>query len=728
MTQNSAPKLLDPFLSPDSIAIIGLSRSAIGSPVSVHTTLNEMGYGGRTFIVNPGMDTAPNATVCRSIPDLPEAVDLAIISVERKMVPDTLEACADRGIRSAVIITQGFADADEVGAGLQRQIDAIIARRGIRVLGPNTIGLVNSPAKFTSSFIEVTPDNLPVGQVSQSGFLMMGHHLVTNEPAGYCTSVDLGNGCDINLIDVLEHYRTDPNITTIEIHAEAIEDGRAFMETASRISRSKPIVALKAGRTEAGQAAAASHTGAVAGQVRVTDAALRQAGVFQAENAEELRMLSKSFATFGEMKGKRVAIMSYSGGGAVLAIDALDRAGLQLAELSGETKRTVKRLFPDWMHVENPLDIWMPVAKDLDDAFPLVMNALLQDDGVDAVICIYCSYNLPKYDRFDASGYIRDLSAASRSKPVACWSYGQDIEGFTRTIEEKRSAIVYPRLDDAARSLAALACHTKRKKAKAKAEDDVPVSDPSARRKSAAVLKKAAADGQDYLFTEAFDILKAYDLPLVNWAVVRSEAELEAATRDLTAPLCLKIDSPDVIHKSDSGGVALGVGKGDELTHAYRGMNTTVARNVPGARLGSVVVQEMAPKGTEVMIGMVRDPSFGPCVVFGTGGVYAEILDDFAFRIAPVTTQDARDMIDETIISRILSGARGQKAADVDALVDVIVKVSQIATAHPEINEIDLNPVFATPTGAHLLDARFMLAGQGTAAKPAAKQIEQAVT
>lgn len=709
MTQTSTAQLLDPFLRPASIAIVGLSRSAIGSPVSVHTTLDDMGYEGRTYIVNPGMETAPNATVCKSVADLPEAVDLAIISVARDMVPDTLEACAARGIGSAVVITQGFADADPKGAELQARVDAIIARTGMRVLGPNTIGLVNSPAKFTTSFIEVTPDDLPVGQVSQSGFLMMGHHIVTNEPAGYCTSIDLGNGCDIGLVDVLEHYEADPNIDVIEIHAEAFADGAGFLRAASRISRKKPVVALKAGRTAAGQAAVASHTGAVAGQARVADAALRQAGVMQADTAEELRIFSKSLAFFGAMKGRRVAIMSFSGGGAVLAIDALDRAGLELADLAPETVETVKRLFPDWMEVANPLDIWIPVARDLNDAFPLVMNALLADEGVDAVMCIYCSYTLPKYDRFDASGHIRDLSAAHRGKPVVCWSYGQDIEGFTRTIEARRSAMVYPRLDDAARALDVLARHGEHARGAVQTPSEAG-RDAAAERAAAAILAQARSDGSPYLFTQAFDILSAYGLPVVDWAHVRDETDLQGRTAQLSAPLCLKIDSPDVIHKSDSGGVALGVGQGAALAQAVQDMKTRVAGNVPGARLDGVVVQEMAAKGIEVMIGMVRDASFGPCIVFGTGGIHAEILDDFAFRIAPFTMQDARAMIDETRISRILAGVRGQEGADIDALADVLVRISQIAAAHPEIQEIDLNPVFAGPGGARIVDARFILA------------------
>lgn len=712
MTSQTRPRLLDPFVSPGAIAIIGLSRSAIGSPVSVHTTLLDMGYEGGIYIVNPSMTSAPGATVCKAISEVPKTVDLAIISVERTMVPATLEDCAAHGIGAAIIITQGFADADDIGAALQGRIDAIIARTGIRVMGPNTIGLVNSLSKFTSSFIEVARDDLPVGQVSQSGFLMMGHHLVTNESAGYCTSIDLGNACDINLIDVLEHYETDPAIKVIECHAEAIEDGPAFMAAALRISRSKPLVVLKAGRTAAGQVAVASHTGAVAGQTRVSDAAFRQAGVFQADSAEELRSFSKSLATFGSMAGKRIAIMSFSGGGAVLAIDALDRAGLELAELSPETVKTVAGLFPDWMEVKNPLDIWIPVAKDLNHSFPLVMNALLTDAGVDAVMCIYCSYNLPKYDRYDASGYIRDLSAASPGKPVVCWSYGQDIEGFTRTIEAKRSAIVYPRLDDAARALAILAVQGARQHAAA-----APATWPPANAKAEAIatgiLHKSKADGLEYLFTEAFEILDAYGLPMAKWAAVRDEADLPGRTAGLKAPLCLKIDSPDVIHKSDSGGVALGVGSGEALLLAFRDMRAAVAARVPGARLSGVVVQEMAAKGTEVLVGMVRDPAFGPCVVFGTGGVHAEILDDFAFRIAPVSQEEARAMIAETVVAKILAGARGQAGANIEALVDVICKVSQISVAHPEIQEIDLNPVFAGPGGASLVDARFILADGG---------------
>jgi acyl-CoA synthetase (NDP forming) len=718
MNTATSSRVLDRFLKPRSVAIIGLSRSAVGSPVSVLTTLKDIGYGGRIYVVNPGMTEAPGATVLGDVSQLPEPVDLAVVSVARAMVPGTLEGCAAAGVRAAVVITQGFADADAEGRELQRRLVEISKRTGLRIIGPNTIGVASSLARFSSSFIETSMDDLPVGQVAQSGFLMMGHHLVTNEKAGFCMAVDVGNACDVSLVDVLDYYGGEEAIEVIECHLEAIDDGPAFMEAARRIAREKPVVVLKSGRTEAGQAAVSSHTGAVAGQSRVYDAAFAQAGVIQAGSAEELRLFSKSLATYGDMRGSRVAVVSFSGGGAVLAVDALDRAGLALAELSNETIEAIRDLFPDWMGMSNPLDIWIPVARDLHHAFPRIMNAVLADDGVDAVICIYCSYNLPKYAEYDASFHIRDISAAHRAKPIACWSYGQDIEGFTRTIEEKRSAVVYPTLDGAARSLALVAETSSRRRAPH--SEDRPTEFAVDRDGVNGILAAARANGQSYLFADAMMILESYGLPVPKWAMVRNEEELESRTSSLPSPLCLKIESPDVIHKSDSGGVVLGVDRKAGLADAWRRMRASVLENVPGARLAGVVVQEMAVPGTEVMVGMTRDAIFGPCLVFGAGGIHAEILDDFAFRIAPIGAAEARAMIEETAVAKILKGARGRPAADMDALVDVIQRVAALACAHPEIREIDLNPVFVRPDGVSVVDARMILpepTGSGAASE-----------
>ncbi|MBN8478286.1 MAG: CoA-binding protein, partial [Burkholderiales bacterium] len=451
------PRTLDAFLKPGSVAIIGLSRAAIGAPVSVLTSLGELGYRGRVYVVNPGLERTATLYACPTIAAIPEVVDLAIVSVERARVHGVLEECVRAGICAAIVITQGFADADAEGRRLQDSIAELAKRTGLRILGPNTIGVVNSHARFTSSFIEVREDATPIGQVSQSGLFMMGHHLINNEPAGYCMSVDLGNGCDIGLVDVLEYFEHDDAVRVIQCHAEGIVDGAGFLEAATRIGRAKPVVALKAGTTDAGRAAVASHTGSVAGAKEVYGAAFRKAGVVQAGNAEDLRLLSKAFAIYEPPKGWRVAIMSFSGGGAILAIDALDREGLQLATLSESTKATLGDLFPGWTDVHNPLDIWMPVAKDFERTFPRVLETLLADPQVDAVLCIYCSYRLPKYALYDSSRHIGPIAARRPDKPVLCWTYGLDIEGFTRKVEAGGPTMVFQSLDDAARTLARLA-------------------------------------------------------------------------------------------------------------------------------------------------------------------------------------------------------------------------------------------------------------------------------
>lgn len=699
-------RFLDPFFKPQSVAIIGLSRSAIGAPVSVLTSLETLGYDGPIYIINPSFASSGSVKAFARIADLPEVVDLAIVSVERSSVPGILEECAARGILSAIVITQGFADADDVGHRLQEEIVAICKRTGMRILGPNTIGVANGLAKFTSSFIEVRRDETPIGQVAQSGLFMMGHHLINNEPAGFCMSIDLGNSADIGLVDVLDYYEQEDAVKVVQCHLEAVTDGDGFMRTASRLSKSKPIIALKAGTTAAGQAAVASHTGAIAGSNRVYEAAFRKAGIVQAHNAEDLRLLSKAFTIYRPAAGKRVAIMSFSGGGAILAIDALDRAGLELATLSDATKAAVQAFFPTWIGVDNPLDIWIPVAKDFNASFPTVLEALLNDPQVDAVLCIYCSYPLPKYALFDSSKYIGEIASRHPEKPVLCWSYGLDIEGFTREVEAGGHAMVFQSLDDAANTLSKLVEHGVQRARQAPA----PASrNERAEQPTRDIITCARQKGQSYLFVEGFDILDKYRVKLAPWRLVNSEPELGSATASLRFPICLKLVSPDMIHKSDSGGVALGLRDFDSLLAGYRRMQELLPPKSSSAGTSGILAQQMVAGGREVMIGMKRDPQFGPCIVFGAGGVYAEVIDDFSFRIAPLGRSEAMDMIAETRIAKILNGVRGEPRYDIDGIADVLVCISQIAAAHPEIAEIDLNPLFVTQHETVAVDARFIL-------------------
>ena len=698
---------LDAFFKPRSVAIIGLSRSAIDAPVSVLTTLKEFGYEGQIHVVNPSMTGIDGINVCSSLKEIPEPVDLAVISVERSRVPGVLQECADNGLGSAIVITQGFADADDEGRRLQEKIVTLSKERGLRILGPNTISVANAVERFTSSFIEVRRDNAPVGQVAQSGLFMMGHHLMGNDPAGFCLSIDIGNACDIGLVDVLEYYEHDDNVRVIQCHAEAIEDGRAFLAAASRISASKPVIALKAGMSVTGQAAVVSHTGAAAGAAEVYRAAFGKAGVVPAEDAEELRLLTKAFVTYRPPTGRRVAVMSFSGGANILAVDAIEKAGLTLATLSEPTKSDLQGLFPSWLSVDNPLDVWIPLSKDFQTAFPTILECLLRDEGVDGVFCIYCSYPRPKYELFDSSAHIAAMAGKHPEKPVLCWSYGLDIDGFTRDVEKDGTAMVFPSFDDAAKTFAKMADYAERRHRR-RGPENRPVSD-GRDADVEAVLERAAGSGQGYHFTEGFEVLRSCGLQLAPWRFAANADELATKAKELSYPLCLKIVSSEIVHKTDSGGIKLGIQDDAGLLARYGQLKDDVLARVPGAKISGVLIQEMAASGIEIMIGAKRDPNFGPCVVFGAGGIYTEIFEDYAIRLAPIREDEAYEMLEETKVSRILNGFRGEPPRHLAGVVDALLRVSRLVCTQPRIKEIDLNPLIVGETETVVVDTRIIL-------------------
>ena len=707
---NSAQQALKRLFEPQSVAIIGLSRSAIGSPVSVLTTLQDYGYRGKIYVINPNMTRPVDAgyEVYCEVHDLPVGVDLAIVSVARESLLEVLKNCVAAGIFTAIVITQGLADADEVGAQIQQNTIDFCQQSGLRILGPNTIGVANAHHRFTSSFIEVHHDLTPIGLISQSGLFMMGHLLINNEPAGFSMSADLGNACDLDLSDVLEYYGHEENIRVIACHVEGIRDGRSFIDTARSVAQEKPIVLLKAGNSESGQLAVASHSGAVAGETAIYQAAFHKAGVITVNSAEELRQLAKAFATYQPPRGNRVAIMSFSGGGAILAIDAVEAAGLSLAKLSQSTRAKLRPLFPSWMEVTNPLDIWIGVSQDFHATFPDVLEAILIDDEVDAVICIYCSYTLPKYAQYDSSLYIADLAEKFPAKPILNWSYGMDIAGFSRRIENRGNTMVFRSLPEAAHTLARMNAYREFCETVEFLPDDAPLSsvdDDRARE----ILQHATQANKSYLLTESLSLLSAYGITVSNARVVKSEDTLHAICSELNFPVCLKIVSPDLPHKSDVGGVLLDVADVDALNDCYQTMLASVRSNVPNARIEGVLVQEMAPAGKELMIGAKRDPVFGHCLVLGAGGIYAEVIDDFSFRLAPVSKVEATQMLDELRCAPILRGVRGEQRCFLDGVVDVLLRVSKLVLSYPQIREIDINPLIVHESKVIAVDARVFL-------------------
>ncbi len=697
---------LDLIFRPASIAIVGLSRKAIDAPISVLTNLKAFGYQGEVYIINARLAADAGRKIYPSLADVPVPVDLAIVSLGRDQVLGALKDCVGAGIRAAIVITQGFADADAEGARLQAEMVALTKAHDLRILGPNTIGVANAFADFTSSFLEVHNEKLPIGIIAQSGLFMMGHNIIGNEPAGFGMAADVGNACDVDLTEILDFYGEEDAIRVIQCHIESIGRGRAFLASAARISRTKPIIALKAGTSQAGQVAVASHSGAAAGEGQVYRAAFEKAGVVAAESAEELRILTKAFATYAPPRGTRVAVMSFSGAACILAIDAIEAAGLSLAEFSDATHEALAEMFPDWLEIGNPLDVWYAVSGDFHARYPRVLELLLADEGIDAVFCLYPSFTLPKYAPYESARHIRDLAGRYPETPVLCWSYGLDLIGFTKEVECDGTAMVFPALESAATTLAKLARHGARRRA------EPPLALPrlaADRKKAGEIIARAKEAGARYLFTEGLEILEAYGGNLAPWRVARSEQELESMADELSYPVCLKVVSADVVHKSDSGGIRLGIGDPGSLVESYRGLLADVAARAPGAQVAGVLVQAMAPKGKEVMIGARKDPVFGHCLVLGAGGVYTEVLDDHAFRLAPITEAEAHEMIGELKFARILDGVRGEAPAHKPSIVKALLQVSQLVTDHPEIEELDINPLIVTERDAVIVDARIIL-------------------
>ena len=696
-------RTLDLFFKPRSIAIVGLSRDALSGPVSVLNTLRGYGYKGNVSIINPNMTGAQHEGAYPSVSAVPDRVDLAIIVVGRSRVPDALRECAASGIRAAIVITQGFADADEEGARLQQEIVQICRTHAIRVLGPNTLGVSNAFADFTSSFIEVHNSKEPVGIISQSGLFMMGHHIVNNEPTGFGMAVDLGNACDIGLVEILEYYEEDENIRVIHCHVEGIEDGEGFLNAAARIAREKPIIMYKSGVSDTGRTAVAWHSGAAAGENEIYQAAFSRAGLVSAASAEELWVLTKAFATYSPPKGKRVAVMSFSGGAAILAIDALEGAGLELAELSESTIEGARAFYPSWMAVDNPLDVWMAVSKDFHERYPRILELLMQDDAVDSVICIYPSFSLPKYDAYDCSRHIRHLSRAYPDKPVLCWSYGLDVEGFSRSVEADGTSMVFPSLEDAANTLVKLARYGESRsmtldEPRRLSVESVAVKD---------ILAKAKIAGRESISTEGFEILEAYGIRTTGWQVLTDG--VSALSGDIRFPVCMKVVSSEVLHKSDVGGVILDIMNPDELADSYRRIVDVTRVHHPPVQIAGVLVQEMAPSGKEVMIGAKKDAVFGHCLILGAGGIYTEALNDYALRLAPISREDAYEMIDEIAYSKILKGVRGEAPCNLDAIADTLQRVSQMVCDNPEIVELDINPVIVNEREAFAVDVRTII-------------------
>ncbi|MFZ5648175.1 MAG: acetate--CoA ligase family protein [Bacillota bacterium] len=696
------------FVEPESVAMIGVSSRTGPGSFNGMEYLIERGYKGRIYAVNPRGGEILGIKVYPTVTDIPEVVDLAVISTPRTAVPGIVRECVAKGIKAVAVITQGFADADDEGKKMQSEIVESIRGTGTRIVGPNTLGMVNAFENFYPSFVNYTNRVAANGVVCQSGVFLAG---ALDFSAGVGIGIDIGNTADIDFADCLAYFEMENRVRVVNLHMEGLHEGRRFMEAARRVSRLKPVLCLKTGRSEEGARAASSHSGSLAGEDAVYDAAFRQASVIRVNDVGEMNCLNKTFMTYTSIPGKRVAIVTISGGAGIAMVDACSQYGLDVADFSKETLEALAEVYPKWMEVGNPADIWPAgMSKGYLPVTRMALEKIMDDPQVDAVICITPAYKDPDRDPLDITWLFKDIAGKYPDKPLAAWIFGPHRRQYAQKLEEEGTIVVYPSPERAARALAALYnYHHRIKNAPAVVEDHLPGFESS---KIEALIIEERKKGSEILGADALEIIRSCGIPSVRSVIASSRVEAEEAALKIGLPVVMKLNSPDVSHKSDIGGVRVGLKTAEEVAEAFDQIMKNAAEKAPGARLEGVLLQEYRTKGTEVIIGARRDEQFGPVVVYGLGGIYTEIFRDVSFRVAPVGTMEAKSMIAETKSYKILRGARGHAPADISALAGAITRLSRLVSDFPGIIELDINPLLAGPEGVVALDARIALSGE----------------
>jgi acetyl coenzyme A synthetase (ADP forming)-like protein len=703
---------LSRFFRPHSVAVVGASRNPGAISHRLLDALLQAEFRGNVYPVNPKATRIGGLRVYSSVRELPEVVDLAILATPRDAILDVVDDCAARGVRALVVITAGFAEIGREGADLQKRLVEKVRGYGMRLIGPNCLGLVSTDpdVRLNATFVPYFPPHGTVAMSSDSGALGLAALAVAGRLGlGISHCVSVGNRADVSSNDLLEYWEEDPATQVILLYLESFGNPRRFARIARRVSRRKPIVAVKAGRTRAGRRAASSHTAALAATDVAVDALFHQTGILRAETLEEMFDLAAALGSQPLPQGRRVAIVTNAGGPAILCADACETAGLSIPELSETTRGQLRAFLPGTASLANPVDM---IASATVEDFGRTISTLLCSEEVDALIAIAVTTGT-----CDAGAAARTIAAnvetahkdCGAGKPVlACLMPEQTSLSLTGSGKEKIPCYAFP--EAAAQVLGKAAGYAEwRSRPLGKIPDFTGIDLPHARALCQSILTKW---GSGWLSTEeARLILQAIDLPIAAGGVVGTAEQAGALARQLGFPVAVKLSSKRLTHKTEIGSVHLDLPNEATVREAFEKIRSRLFRDGNLDAMEGVLVQKMVSGGTEVFVGMTHDPLFGPLIAFGLGGIHVEILGDVCFRVTPLTDRDASEMVRGIRGYRLFEGYRGHPAADVAALENLLLRISRLVEEVPEINELDLNPVFALPPGkgCQIVDARIGL-------------------
>jgi acetate---CoA ligase (ADP-forming) len=696
---------LKPFFAPLGVAVVGASNDAAKLGYGLARNLVQSGYQGSVHFVNVKGGRLLGRPVYLEISQVPDPVDLAVLLIPAVFIPQTLQACGERGIRAVIIASGGFRETGPDGAKLEDACVDIARQYNMRLLGPNCIGLLDTHLPMDTTFLP--PPGPPPGDVafvSHSGAICAAViDWARGQGFGLSRLVSLGNQADVNETDVLAPVAADRYTRVITLYLEGVSDGKRFIRQARKLTPEKPIIALKVGRFQAGQRAVASHTGALAGQEPAFNAAFRRAGVIRADSSEEMFDWARALAWCPASGGRNVAVLTNAGGPGVTAADALEALAMKLSQLAGTTVSKLTEILPPAASLHNPVDM---LASATPEQYASCLQILLEDQGVDSVMVI-----LPPPPMHTAGAVAKAMIPVihNAEKPVVVALMGERL--IQEAVEHFRAARVpeYRFPERAASALAVLAQRTARLANAGEVEVTYENIDV---RRAHAVLSEIEPGA--WLPTETcLALLEVYGIKILTASLARSPEEAMQLAEAAGYPVVLKVASPDLPHKSDAGGVLLGVADGAAVLSGYETILANVATARPEAQIDGIHVQKMLAGGQEVILGAVQDVHFGALVMFGSGGVEVEGLKDISFALGPLTTSDAEALLEGTWAGRKLRGYRNLPAADRPAVLDALFRLAQLAADLPELDEIEINPLRVMPSGqgAYALDVRARRAG-----------------
>ncbi len=679
--------VLDKIMKPKSIAVIGASTKpkTIGSEIMQR--LRDYKFNGNIYPVNPKGGMIEGFQAYTSINEVPGEVDLAVIVVNAKFVLDTIDQCHKKGIKGLCIITAGFKETGREGAELEKQLLQKVRDYGMRCVGPNCLGVLNTNdnVKMDATFAESLPVKGDIGFVSQSGALGGGIlNILKDLNLGFAQFVSIGNQADINAETMLEYWENDDDVKQILLYMESIQNPQNFRKLASRITKKKPILALKAGRSAAGASAASSHTGSLAGADKAAAALLKQSGVIREFSLKNLFANAKAFSNCPIPKGNRVAIITNSGGPGIMATDAVCESGMQMAKITDETKEKLRSFLPSAASVKNPIDM---IASAPIEHYKQTLETVLQDENVDMIAVIYLPF-LGLKD-IDVAQALMEIKAKNPQKPII-GVFMTTSDFFVKISNMEVNMPFYMYAEEAAEAMTRL---DQQRQWMEKPQGSIPTYNVD-KAKVETIIKNSLKEGRAQLTTlESIDVLEAYGIRACKYGLATNEEEVAKLGNEIGYPVVMKMTSKTTSHKTDVGGVVVNIKDEAQLRSEYKALLQRLDAKGLLDGLEGVIIQEMVKGSREMVCGIATDPQYGPMMMFGLGGVFVEVMKDVTFRIAPLTDDDAMDMIKSVKAYKLLEGARGTTPAQIGQIQETLLRLSQLVNDFKFIDELDINPL-----------------------------------